>query len=112
LIADCCASTASARASSRLTRAFRFSCSSNEPARSAPAERDRSRRLLLALGAAERSLDSLTPVLKRAAGYERRPLDRQPGRVRVELELACRLSAELNRRLERARAALPALRPE
>lgn len=78
------------------------------------AERDRARRLMLALGAAERSLDSLTPVLKRAAGLERRPLDRQPRQVRAEVELACRLAVELNRRLERARAALPALpaRPE
>lgn len=86
--------------------------SSQPPAPSDAAERDRSRRLLLALGAAERSLDSLTPVLKRAAGFERRPLDRQPRRVRAELELACRLAGELNRRLERARAALPASRPE
>lgn len=78
------------------------------PAPDDAAERDRSRRLILALGAAERSLDSLTPVLKRAVGWERRPLDRHPRQVRAEVELACRLAVELNRRLERARAALPA----
>jgi hypothetical protein len=71
------------------------------------ADRDRSRRLILALGAADRTLDTLSPAVKRALGYERRPLDRRPAVVRTEVELACRLAAELSARLDRARAALP-----
>jgi hypothetical protein len=72
------------------------------------AERDRARRLVFSLAAADRTLDALAPALKRALGYERRPLDRRPRLVRSELELACRLAGELNDRLDRARAALPA----
>jgi hypothetical protein len=71
------------------------------------AERDRSRRLIYALAAADRSLEALTPALKRALGYERRPLDRHPRVVRTEVELACRLAGELAERLARAQDALP-----
>ncbi len=78
------------------------------PAESASIDdRDRSRRLVLALGAADRTLEALTPTLKRALNYERRPLDRRPRLVRTEVELACRLACELAERLNRAQAALP-----
>jgi hypothetical protein len=70
-------------------------------------ERDRSRRLIFALAAADRTLEALSPALKRALGHERRPLDRRPRIVRSEVELACRLAGELSERLDRARAALP-----
>jgi hypothetical protein len=72
------------------------------------AERDRARRLINALAAADCTLDALSPALKRALGWERRPLDRRPRLVRTEVELACRLAGELSERLSRARAALPA----
>jgi hypothetical protein len=68
---------------------------------------DRARRLILALGAADQTLEALTPTLKRALTYERRPLDRRPRLVRSEVERACRLAAELCARLDRAQAALP-----
>lgn len=73
---------------------------------------DRARRLILALGAADQTLEALTPSLKRALCYERRPLDRRPRLVRAEVERACRLAAELCQRLDRAQAALPAGGPE
>jgi hypothetical protein len=83
-----------------------------EPLPSPPdAERDRARRLVFALAAADRTLDTLAPALKRALGYERRPLERRPRIVRSEVELACRLAGELSERLDRARAALPAPEP-
>ncbi len=73
-----------------------------------PAEASQARRLIHALAAADRTLDELSPALKRALGHERRPLHRDPPAVRRELTLARRLAGDLARRLAEAHAALPA----
>lgn len=76
------------------------------PARDA--EPDRARRLIYALAAADRTLDALTPTLRRALTRERRPLDRDSAGVRREVEAARRLAGELSHHLVQAERALPA----
>lgn len=75
------------------------------------AERVRARALITNLAAAETTLDDLlSPALKRALGFERRALNRQPRRVRQETEIALRQARRLVAHLEAAQAALPAER--
>ncbi len=69
---------------------------------------DPAQRLIYALAAADRTLEALTPTLKRALDRERRPLGRDPRGVRREVELARRLAGELSCHLIRAQTALPA----
>lgn len=71
-------------------------------------EVQRARALVFALASADQTYDELGPHLKRALGFERRPLERQPRRVRRELELAARKLAVLSRQLDAALAHLPA----
>ncbi len=83
----------------------------SSPARAASlgqADAPRARSLILALAAADRTLEELSPALKRALGHERRPQNRDPPAVRRELAIARRLAGDLTRRLAEAHAALPA----
>jgi hypothetical protein len=73
-----------------------------------PVDAPRAWRLIHALAAADRTLEELSPALKRALSHERRPLNRDPPAVRRELALARRLAGDLSRRLAEAHAALPA----
>lgn len=70
------------------------------------AAQDRARTLLFALSAADQTYDRLGEHLKRALGYERRPMFREPKRVRAELEIAARKLAVLTRQVETAMASL------
>lgn len=77
----------------------------------APAEAtaaERARALIFALSSADQTYDGLGSNLKRALGYERRPLDRNPRLVRQELDIAARKARVLLRQLEAAIDNLPA----
>lgn len=84
-----------------------YSLPAAQPLNVAPVNVDRARALIFALASADQTYDELGPHLKRALGYERRPLDRQPKRVRAELQLAARKLAVLTRQVEAAMANLP-----
>lgn len=73
----------------------------------ADAEHERAKTLINSLAAAEVTYDNLGANLKRALGYERRPMDRNPRLVTTETRIALREARRLVAQLERAAAALP-----
>lgn len=76
-----------------------------DTARAEHADLARAKTLINSLNAADRTYDDLGPHLKRALGYERRPMFRQPRLVRAETERALRHARRLVAHLEAAHTA-------